>query len=443
MSETAIRHYLSEQARLSMADNPAWLREHQQAAAETFSRLGFPTLRHEDWKYTDVRPIIKRSFRMVQESPPEPDAARLDALRFPELDCHELVFINGFHTARSSRLHGLENGITVQPLSGMLQQQPDRLENYLNRYNNIDKNGFVAMNTAFLHEGAVILIPDNVQMAKPLHLIFLSDHREDPYASMPRNLIVLGNNSRATVIESYFGVDGAEYFTNTNTEVILNNGAALEHYKIQREGLKGYHVGNLQVHQQRDSRLESHSISLGGRLARSDIDIGLAETGAEVLLNGLSMADKRQHVDHHTRIDHLSPHTASVENYRGVLNGHGRGVFNGKVIVHQDAQKTSADQSNANLLLSDNAEVDTKPELEIYADDVQCSHGATTGQLDENMLFYLRSRAISEEVARNLLTFAFADHIIARTRLQPIRDQLEYLVVGQLPDSEQIREFIQ
>lgn len=443
MSETAVEHYLTEQARLAPESGPSWLRQQRQAAAETFSRLGFPTLRNEDWKYTDVRPITKRSFRVTQDPAPEPDSGRLDALRFPELDCHELIFINGRHAARSSRLDGLEDDITIQSLGNMLQQQPDRLETYLNRYNNTDKNGFVALNTAFMHDGAVILIPDNVQMAKPLHLIFLSDHQEEPHVSLPRNLIVLGNNSRATVIESYFGVDDAEYFTNTNTEVILNNGAALEHYKIQREGLKGYHVGTLQVRQQRDSRMESHSISLGGRLARNDIDVGLADTGAEVFLNGLYMADKRQHVDNHTRIDHLSPHTTSVENYRGILNGHGRGVFNGKVMVHKDAQKISADQSNANLLLSNDAEVDTKPELEIYADDVQCSHGATTGQLDENMLFYLRSRAISEEVARNLLTFAFADDVITRLRLKPVRDQLEYLVVGQLPDSEQIREFIQ
>ncbi len=443
MSDTAVQHYLSEQARLASAADLPWLRDQQQAAADVFSRLGFPTLRHEDWKYTDVRPITKRSFRVLPESPAKTGSARLEDVRFPRLDCHELVFFNGRYQSGLSRLEGLEENVTATSLGEMLRQDPERVKAYLNHCNNTDKNGFVALNTAFMHEGAVLFIPDNVNVAKPLHLIFLSEHEEEPWASLPRNLIVLGNNSRATVIESYSGPDDAEYFTNTNTEVVLNNGATLEHYKIQREGLKGYHVGNLQVRQQRDSRLESHSISLGGRLARSDIDVALSETGAEVLLNGLYMADKRQHVDNHTRIDHISPHTTSVESYRGVINGHGRGVFNGKVVVHKDAQKTSADQSNANLLLSDDAEVDTKPELEIYADDVQCSHGATTGQLDENMLFYLRSRAISEEVARNLLTFAFADHVIARMRLKPVRDQLEYLVAGQLPDSEQIQEFIQ
>ncbi len=442
MSESAVEHYLGERQRQAPAAEPPWLREQQQAAAEAFSRLGFPTLRHEDWKYTDIRPITKRQFSIARRAPTV-DEARVASLRFPGLDCHELVFLNGIFSRQHSRIDDLEDGVVVQSLGELLHNEPDRVRDYLNQYSDTDKNGFVALNTLFMNEGAVIMVPDNAGVDKPVHLIFLSDHHEDPCASLPRNLIVLGENSRATVIESYTGADDAEYFTNTNTEVVLQRSAALEHYKIQREGLKGYHVGILQARQHRDSRLESHSISLGGRLARNDIDVRLAEEGAGVLLNGLYLADKRQHVDNHTRIDHLSPHTDSEENYRGVLNGHGRGVFNGKVVVHKNAQKTRADQANANLLLSRDAEVDTKPELEIYADDVQCSHGATTGQLDETMLFYLRSRAIDEEVARSLLTFAFAESVINRMRLKPIRDQIEYVVVGRLPDSEQIQEFIE
>jgi Fe-S cluster assembly protein SufD len=439
MSEAAVDYYLAEHARHSPASSLPWLRKQQQAAVEAFGRAGFPTLRHEDWKYTDVRPITKRRFAIPGERPQRPDPAWLDSLRFSDLDCLELVFNNGFHVPELSA--EAEKGVVLQSLARTLAEEPDRLQPYLNRTADPAKNGFVALNTAFINDGGVLLVPDNVILDKPVHLLFLCTGED--CACLPRNLIVLGENAAATVIESYIGADGAEYFTDANTEVFLGRGARLEHYKIQNEGQQGYHVGNLQVQQQRDSRLESHAIALGGRLSRSDMDVRLAEPGASALLNGLYLAGGRQHVDNHTRIDHLSPHTTSEENYRGVLDGRARGVFNGKVVVHQNAQKTDAAQSNANLLLSNDAEVDTKPELEIYADDVKCSHGASTGRLDEDMLFYLRSRAVPEDTARSLLTFAFAEDVIARLRLKPIRDRLEYIVVGRLPDAEQIREFME
>ena len=232
------------------------------------------------------------------------------------------------------------------------------------------------------------------------------------------------------------------YFTNAVTEVcVIIFNAILKHYKIQQESLNAYHIGNLNVMQGKNSKLESHSISLGGALVRNDIHGQLAAEGAEIIMNGLYMTGDKQHVDNHTRVDHLKPRTLSTENYRGVLNGKSRAVFNGKVIVHKDAQKIEAHQNNANLLLSDDAEIDTKPELEIYADDVKCTHGATVGQLDQNMLFYLRSRAIDEETARSLLTYAFADELISNINFAPIRNRLERLVIGQLPDAALIREF--
>jgi Fe-S cluster assembly protein SufD len=245
------------------------------------------------------------------------------------------------------------------------------------------------------------------------------------------------------VIESYIGLeDAAENLTNAVTEIILHAGAALEHYRVQQESVQGYHVSSVHVQQEASSRYESHVIALGGALSRTDIETRLAAAGAETVLNGLYMAGGRQHVDHHTRIDHLAPHTRSAEYYRGVLAGRARAVFNGKVVVHPDAQKTDAHQTNANLLLSADAEVDTKPELEIYADDVKCSHGATVGQLDEDALFYLRARAIDLETARSLLTYAFAEDIISRMRFKPIRERLSRLVLGRLPEQELIREFV-
>ena len=437
MSE-AVDYYLAEHARRASLYSLPWLRQQQQAAVEALGRTGFPTLRQEEWKYTDVSPITRRRFALPGEPPRRPDPAWLESLRYPDLDCFELVFLNGFHVP--GRPAEPEQGVVLQSLARALAGKPERLQPYLNRTSEPAKNGFVALNTAFTNDGAVLLVPDNVALDKPVHLLFLCT--EQDCACLPRNLVVLGENAAATVIESYVGTDGVEYFTDANTEVILGRGARLEHYKIQNEGPEGFHVGNLQVQQQRDSRLESHAITLGGRLSRSDIDVRLAEPGASALLNGLYLGGGRQHMDNHTRVDHLAPHTTSEEIYRGVLDDRARGVFNGKVVVHKDAQKTDAAQSNANLLLSNDAEVDTKPELEIYADDVKCSHGASTGQLDEDMLFYLRSRAVPEDTARSLLTFAFAGDVIARLKLKPIRDRLEYIVVGRLPDAEQIREFI-
>ncbi len=284
-------------------------------------------------------------------------------------------------------------------------------------------------------------MPANAVIEKPVNLLYLSGLNDQPFASHPRNLIILSENSQATIIESYIGLDDSDYFTNTVTEVCMKQNAHLQHYKIQQESMQGYHVGNLNIAQAQDSNVESHSISLGGALVRNDIHSCLEATGAEIMMNGLYMATGRQHVDNHTRVDHLKPNTRSHEIYRGVLNDHARGVFNGKVVVHKDAQKTDAVQSNANLLLSDNAEVDTKPELEIYADDVKCAHGATVGQLDQDMLFYLRSRSIDETTAKSLLTYAFAGEVIRKIKLDPVRKRLEYLVIGRLPEADLIREF--
>lgn len=417
-----------------------WLAERRVEARAAFLDLGFPTLRDEDWKYTDVRAIASRRFRPGAGGTVTQEA--IAAASFAGAGAHELRFSNGLFTPGSAG-PALPADVIVLPLAEALARHDNMLSDQLGRQADPDKHGFLAMNTALARDGALIFVPDGIEVPVPVSLLHASAGGATPSGSCPRNVIVLGQNARVTIIECYTGSDDGEYLTNTVTEVRLGPGAHLTHYRLQLEGARAYHVANLSVLQERDSHLVSHAIALGGLLARNEIDVRLAGPGAHVTLNGLYVADGRQHVDNHTRIDHAEPHTGSVEHYRGVLGGRGRAVFNGKVVVHKDAQKSDARQSNANLLLSDDAEVDTKPELEIYADDVKCSHGASIGRLDDNMLFYLRSRAIPLATARSLLTWAFADEVIRAVDFAPVRARVEQRVLGRLPDAELIREFVQ
>jgi Fe-S cluster assembly protein SufD len=442
MTESAVNHYLAEYNRQQDRQTIPWLQEQSTAAFDKFQQTGFPTTRQENWKYTDVRPLSNGKFITADIRHNQIENKQLDDIRISELDCHEMIFINGQFSESLSRLQALPAAVTVENLGRSLQNRNETLMEHLNRYADGNNHVFSDLNTAFLSDGAVLFIPANTIIEKPINLLYISNRQDHPLVSHPRNMIILGSNARVTVIESYIGLDDAEYFTNTVTEILTGEGAILEHYKIQQESEHSFHIGSTHVKQEKDSRYESHSISLGGALVRNDITTTLGAAGAEVVLNGFYMASNRQHIDNHLLVNHAKPNTRSDEYYRGVLDGHSRGVFNGKVIVHKNAQKTDASQSNANLLLSDNAEVDTKPELEIYADDVKCSHGATVGQFDENMLFYLRSRALDEETARSLLTYAFADDVIRRINIQPIRDKLEYDVIGRLPDASLIREFV-
>ena len=441
MTEAAVEHYLGQYARLQPA-TADWINAIRETAIQQFQRTGFPGPRNENWKYTDVRPIVKRNFVAAgietDSVPPE----LLEKYSFSHNKCHELVFINGRFSPACSNVSELEDGVLLQPLAEALNGNDARLQAWLGNSGIQDNDAFDELNSAFISDGVYLHIAEGTSVETPIHLLFLGRPQPQSAVAHIRNIIIAGTHSRATVIETYAGQADAEYFTNTITEIAADAGAHLVHYKLQQESLKGYHVGSLRTNLMRDSQLESHSISLGGALVRNNIDADLTETGAAITLNGLYIAGGKQHIDNHTCINHRVAQTASTEHYRGVLDGHARGVFNGRVVVHEQAQKTDAHQSNANLLLSDNAEVDTKPELEIYADDVKCSHGATVGQLDENMLFYLRSRAIDEQTARSLLTFAFAEDVIKHIEFQPVRERLELSVVGKLPDTDLIRDFI-
>jgi Fe-S cluster assembly protein SufD len=441
MSQNAVEHYISEHARIASLDTD-WLHSVRQSAISNFRQTGFPTLRHENWKYTDVRPILKRNFVQADPQTAGFDPGYINSIRFAEMECHDVVFTNGSYAGEFNSVKDLPAGALVQSLAEALIRNTDKVKECLGQFGQEEENGFAVLNTAFLTNGMLLYVPDDTVVEMPVNLMYLAGDQSQPHVSHLRNLVILGRNARLTLIENYVGKDGSEYLTNTVTNIVAGQGAILEHYKLQQESMKAFHIGNLRTYQQRDSRIESHSFSLGGALVRNDINSSLAEEGAEIMLNGLYIANGKQHVDNHTWINHLKPRTVSRENYRGVLDGHARGVFNGKVVVHKHAQKTDARQSNANLLLSDHAEIDTKPELEIYADDVKCSHGATIGQLDENMLFYLRTRAIDAATAKSLLTFAFADEVITGIKFLPIRTRLESTVVGKLPDSGLIRDFM-
>ncbi len=425
-----------------------WLAAHRQSAFDQFKEAGFPTRRHENWKYTDVSRITKTGFVSADASHNIIQADDLDSLKFNTENSHELVFINGQYSAEHSNIGSLDDKVVIGSLADALKNTPGLIENKFNQFASEDhsrKNHtrenhiFAALNTALFNDGAFIYVPDNIIIEAPIVIYYVSSNNEEKLATTPRNLIIMDKNAQANVIESFHGLEGVVSFTNTITEIDTAEGAMLEHYKVQQENTDSFHIGGTHLKQHRNSRVESHSISLGGAIVRNDIVTDLADEGAEVILNGLYMGNGSQHVDNHTRVNHSSPHTQSDENYRGVLDGRAQGVFNGKVIVHKDSQKISAAQSNANLLLSDHAEIDTKPELEIYADDVKCSHGATIGQLDKNMLFYLRSRGLDEATAKSLLTFAFADEVITRIKFSPIRKQLEFNVGGRLPDADLIK----
>ena len=442
MSDTAVKHYIDELYRLQESlpgDKLSLIRE---AAMGQFQARGFPTTRQENWKYTDVKPIARSAFGIAEEKPAAGYEKQLELARLSGLESHELVFINGRFSVEHSRLQDLPQGVVLEDMSSALNNHSKLVDSIMsNTTLNEQSNPFNILNTAFIHDGVLIHVPDDCSIDKPINLIYLSGYSDNEFSAHPRNLIFLGNGARLTVIENYVGAKDSQYFINTVTDAVLASNAALTHYKLQQESVESYHIGNFNIYQDRDSQVNSHSISLGGSLVRNDIKVQLDAEGAGVLLNGLYMANGKQHIDNHTLINHLQPHTNSEEHYRGVLNDRGRGVFNGKVVVHKDAQKTDAAQSNANLLLSDQAEIDTKPELEIYADDVKCSHGSTVGQLDKDMMFYLRSRAIDETTAKSILTFAFAEEVIKRIEIEQIRHYLEYQVIGRLPDAELIKEF--
>ncbi len=403
---------------------PNWLKAIRRAGIDRFVADGFPTTRWEEWRFTPISPIAETSFRPARHSVPDAGMAnsKSTACGDPAADC--LTFVNGHYAPEMSRLCGLPAGVRAISLADGLKGAAVVIEQHLAHYAKLDKSPFVALNSAFFVDGALVHIPRGVIVESPIYLRFISTASGEAAISSPRILIVAEENSQATIVECYTANNGGVYLTNAVTEIVLEQNAVVDHYKVNRESPDGYHIATIQIHQDRSSSFSNHAITLGGAISRNDINTRLDGEGAEATLNGLFLGTGKQLIDSHTRIDHAAPHCPSHELYKGILDDKAHGVFNGKIYVHPDAQKTDAKQTNQNLLLSRDATIDTKPQLEIFADDVRCTHGCTIGQLQDDAIFYLRTRGISVEAARGLLTYAFASDIIDRIRIPSLRESL-------------------
>ena len=391
----------------------------RQKAIEHFAAAGFPTTQDEEWAFTNIAPLTRNNFELA-ESTTVP--AAVEDYRY---GLKGLVFVDGHFAGAHSDLNGLPNDVFIERLSiaaGTI------IVAALGRAASTEGEAFTALNTAFWQDGAIIHITSGVVVEQPIHLLFVSTGQRAHVVSHPRVLVVAGPNSQATVVESYIGLGAGPYLTNSVSELFLGHDAVLDHYRVQRESAAAFHIAATHVYEERAAQFRSTSINLGGRLTRHHVHTALAGEGVDSTLNGLYIADGGQHVDNHTLIEHAEPNCQSHEFYKGILSGRATGVFRGKIHVHQAAQKTDAYQANQNLLLSATAQINTKPQLEIYADDVKCSHGATIGQLDADALFYLRSRGMGHREAVRVLTRAFAGEVLDRVRIPVLKDSLNQLV---------------
>ncbi|MFZ0630814.1 MAG: Fe-S cluster assembly protein SufD [Acidobacteriaceae bacterium] len=405
----------------------AWLKRLREDAFARFCEAGFPTTKDEDWRFTNVAAIARTIFQPA-------DAAnltkkQLEPFRLQGATAARLVFVNGRHAPELSEVGDLPKGVTVASLREQIASHPETLEKHLGRYADTQRDAFVALNTAFVADGAYVHVPRGVVVNAPITLLYLSTQENAPAVTHPRNLIVAEDESQVAVIEDYVSVGGESVaFSNAVTELIAGESTVAQHYLIEREHLKAFNVSTLRIQQGRSANVASHSLLLGGGLVRNNVHPVLAGEGGECLINGLFLGTGRQHLDNFMHVEHASPHCGSRQYYNGILDGQAHGVFHGRIVVHKAAQKTDAKQTNRNLLLSDDAQIDTKPQLEIYADDVKCTHGATIGQIEENALFYLRSRGLSEAEARKLLLLAFAEECVERMHSTAAREHIEGLI---------------
>ena len=433
MTEAFVQEF-EARAGTATAEAPDWLEPIRRNAMERFARTGFPAFRDEEWRFTPIGPIAQGTWR------PAPAGAAIELRReqlapfvFGHAGWTTLVFVNGVYSEALSALGPLPAGVRVSSLADALRADGATLRHHLTRHAPVEGSPFTALNTAFLGEGGVVQVGAGVDLATPVHLLFVTTAEAGGTVAHPRNLIVVERGARVSVIESYVTLaPGQSYWTNPVTEVSVAAGAWLEHTRIQRESESAYHVGITHVDQQRDSHYRSFTLAMGSALARHNLHVRLNDENIETLMYGLYLTRGDQVVDNHTAIYHDQPNCRSWEVYKGILDGRSRAVFNGKVFVKPEAQKTDAKQTNRNLLLSDGARVDTKPQLEIFADDVKCTHGATVGRLDDVARFYARSRGIPAAAAERLLTYAFAAEVVDEVALAPVREELDRLVHDRL-----------
>ena len=406
-------------------------------AFEQFITSGFPTNKNEEWRFTNITPITKRKFvPSFREMPHKIQAEQLEKIIIPGMSANRLVFVNGKYDKNLSLIKSKNGQIEIGSLSEAILSRSEIVKEHLSRYANFEKNPFTALNTGFINDGALVHIPGGIMLEDPVYILFIASGSSNPFVYHPRNLILIGKNSRTSIVEHYVNFDGNSYFTNGVTELMLEEHSVATHTKILDESKDAFHIGSTEVHQKNNSNFTSHSISIGGSLIRNNLTSVLDGERIECTFNGLSLGTAGQLIDNHTTIDHARPNCSSHELYKAILDGRSKGVFNGKIYVRKDAQKTDAKQTNKTLLLSDTATINTKPQLEIFADDVKCTHGATIGYLDSESIFYLRSRGISEDAAREMLTFAFANDVIKRITLEPVQAHLQQIINYRLKHRE-------
>ncbi len=393
----------------------------REEALQALTQLEFPTLRDEYWKYTRVASILKGNYSLKEESI---DAVPQEFL-IPDYAVNRMVFINGFYQPALSEILDTE-GVEIITTDQARIEQYDVIDNHFGKYANHQEHIFTALNTAFNHTGAFVHVKKNVQLAHPVHIINLTTG--DGVAMQPRNLFVAEQGSEATVLHSFSAHNTQEAFVNGVSEISVAENAKLNYFIIQQQSEKTQHIQTTQVRQHANSRFSTATITVGGKLVRNNLNIDVDGENCETHLNGVYLTDGSMHVDNHTVVDHLKPHCESNENYKGILSGKSTGVFNGKVFVRQDAQKINAFQNNQNILLTDDADINSKPELEIYADDVKCSHGSTTGELDEEGMFYLQSRGVNPTESKKMLINAFADEALDVIEQEEIRDFIEQII---------------
>ena len=408
---------------------PRWLDDLRSRGAARFTALGIPTVRDEEWRFTNVSPLNGIDFVAAEQI--SGTASRLADFAYTDTPLR-LVIVNGRFDTTLSRTKGLPSGVQVGSLAVALKDHADVVQRYFGQIADFTNRSFAALNTAFVQDGAFIHLPEGAIIDTPIHVVFVSGAEGSKGMAHPRTLVVAGANSQAQIVETYIGSAGETYFTNAVSEIFVGENAGIDHYKVQQESLDAFHIASLHVHTSRSSRFSSHSFSLGGKLVRNDVVAILDGEGGDCILNGLYLSDKERLIDNHTTIDHAKPHCGSHEVYKGILGGASRAVFNGKIIVRQDAQKTDAKQTNRALLLTDGATINTKPQLEIFADDVKCTHGAAIGQLDDEAIFYLRARGLSFAEARDMLIHAFAGQVLDGVQIPELRDALEAELFDQL-----------
>ena len=410
----------------------AWVELVRESAMDRFESLGFPTIQDEEWKYTNLGQLDKLSF-LPSDSSANIAASDVAKFLYPETAESHIVLVNGLFKADLSNTTKLDSVVVLDLFEAIADARYNKIvRHYLARNAHYHDKGLTALNTAFLQSGAFVLIPKNVTLEAPLQITLVADSDEKSSANFPRVLVVAEENSSAKIVEQYVAFGKQSYFTNTVVEVVVKDGARLDHGRLQFENTGAFHVGTSSVELGRGSTYNSTAINLGAKLARHDICVVMNEEGAECSVDGLYVVGEDQHSDTHSVIDHQQPYCNSHQLYKGILDGSSRAVFNGKIYVREGAQKTDAMQTNKNLLLSPHARVDTKPQLEIYADDVKCAHGAAVGQLDQDQLFYLTTRGINPELAKSLLTYGFAEEVIEKIGIESIHAQIDNVVKAQL-----------